>query len=128
MSGQSAQAGCLARQRLLAARSLMGHNVQINRLLSSCPSTDYGLGNCANSLELGCDCLGNIHYFDGVLNNSKCERPLAAALPSADAADTEAPPCVLPGNNWTFICQSFATSSLPALPLPLLCWQGSLCC
>lgn len=28
---------------------------------------DYGLGNCANSLELGCDCLGHIHYFDGVL-------------------------------------------------------------
>lgn len=25
---------------------------------------DYGLGYCANSLELGCDCLGQIHYFD----------------------------------------------------------------
>ena len=24
---------------------------------------DYGLGYCANSLELGCDCLGHIHYF-----------------------------------------------------------------
>jgi primary-amine oxidase len=34
---------------------------------------DYGLGNCAVSLALGCDCLGNIHYFDGVLNNSKGE-------------------------------------------------------
>lgn len=34
---------------------------------------DYGLGNCANSLELGCDCLGNIQYFDAVLNNSKGE-------------------------------------------------------
>jgi primary-amine oxidase len=34
---------------------------------------DYGLGNCTNSLELGCDCLGNIHYFDAVLNNSKGE-------------------------------------------------------
>ena len=34
---------------------------------------DYGLGFCANSLELGCDCLGHIHYFDGVLNNSKGE-------------------------------------------------------
>ena len=32
---------------------------------------DYGLGNCANSLELGCDCLGHIQYFDGVLSNSK---------------------------------------------------------
>jgi primary-amine oxidase len=28
---------------------------------------DYGLGYCANSLELGCDCLGHIHYFDAVL-------------------------------------------------------------
>lgn len=34
---------------------------------------DYGLGNCANSLELGCDCLGHIHYFDAVLNTSEGE-------------------------------------------------------
>lgn len=32
---------------------------------------DYGLGFCANSLELGCDCLGNIYYFDAVLSDSK---------------------------------------------------------
>lgn len=25
---------------------------------------EYGLGKLANCLELGCDCLGNIHYFD----------------------------------------------------------------
>ncbi|XP_037032511.1 copper amine oxidase 1-like [Bradysia coprophila] len=29
---------------------------------------DYGLGFCANSLLLGCDCLGTIRYFDGILN------------------------------------------------------------
>lgn len=34
---------------------------------------DYGLGYCTNSLELGCDCLGSIHYFDAVLANSKGE-------------------------------------------------------
>eukprot|EP01025_Chloroclados_australasicus_P031457 TRINITY_DN3179_c0_g5_i1.p1 TRINITY_DN3179_c0_g5~~TRINITY_DN3179_c0_g5_i1.p1 ORF type:complete len:672 (-),score=75.87 TRINITY_DN3179_c0_g5_i1:433-2448(-) len=34
---------------------------------------DYGLGNCANSLELGCDCLGHIQYLDAVLNDSKGE-------------------------------------------------------
>lgn len=34
---------------------------------------DYGLGNCANSLELGCDCLGHIHYFDALLNTSEGE-------------------------------------------------------
>lgn len=32
---------------------------------------DYGLGNCANSLALGCDCLGHIHYFDAILNDSR---------------------------------------------------------
>ncbi|KAJ9530268.1 hypothetical protein QJQ45_023557, partial [Haematococcus lacustris] len=32
---------------------------------------DYGMGLCANSLELGCDCLGHIHYFDAVLNDSQ---------------------------------------------------------
>lgn len=34
---------------------------------------DYGLGYCANSLELGCDCLGHIHYFDTVLSNAAGE-------------------------------------------------------
>jgi hypothetical protein len=34
---------------------------------------DYGLGYCANSLSLGCDCLGHIHYFDAVMANSKGE-------------------------------------------------------
>lgn len=28
---------------------------------------EYNMGVCANSLELGCDCLGHIHYFDAVL-------------------------------------------------------------
>ena len=28
---------------------------------------EYGLGMCTNSLELGCDCLGEIRYFDGIL-------------------------------------------------------------
>jgi primary-amine oxidase len=32
---------------------------------------DVGIGQLTNSLELGCDCLGNIHYFDAILNNSK---------------------------------------------------------
>lgn len=34
---------------------------------------DYGLGFCANSLELGCDCLGAIAYFDADLNNARGE-------------------------------------------------------
>jgi primary-amine oxidase len=32
---------------------------------------EYGLGMCANSLELGCDCLGLIRYFDGQLCTSR---------------------------------------------------------
>ncbi|MFN8635947.1 MAG: primary-amine oxidase, partial [Chloroflexota bacterium] len=32
---------------------------------------EYGLGVFANSLALGCDCLGEIFYFDACLNDSK---------------------------------------------------------
>lgn len=31
---------------------------------------EYGMGQLANSLELGCDCLGHIQYFDAVLSDS----------------------------------------------------------
>ena len=31
---------------------------------------DYGLGYCTDSLALGCDCLGHIHYFDATLADS----------------------------------------------------------
>jgi len=34
---------------------------------------EYGMGMCANSLELGCDCLGLIRYFDAHLCNSRGE-------------------------------------------------------
>mmetsp|Transcript_31352 Transcript_31352/g.87934 ORF Transcript_31352/g.87934 Transcript_31352/m.87934 type:complete len:679 (-) Transcript_31352:87-2123(-) len=34
---------------------------------------EYGLGMLANSLQLGCDCVGEIFYFDGMLHNSKGE-------------------------------------------------------
>ena len=34
---------------------------------------EYGMGACANSLELGCDCLGLIHYFDAHLCTSRGE-------------------------------------------------------
>jgi primary-amine oxidase len=32
---------------------------------------EYGIGLMANALELGCDCLGEIRYFDAYLNNSR---------------------------------------------------------
>ena len=31
---------------------------------------EYGIGSLTNSLTLGCDCLGEIHYFDAVMNDS----------------------------------------------------------
>ena len=31
---------------------------------------EYGIGVLANSLELGCDCLGEIHYFDACINDN----------------------------------------------------------
>ena len=32
---------------------------------------EYGMGTCANSLELGCDCLGLIKYFDANFTDSR---------------------------------------------------------
>lgn len=49
---------------------------------------DYGLGFAANSLALGCDCLGVIHYWDGIVNDSKGEPlviPSAVCLHEEDA-------------------------------------------
>ena len=34
---------------------------------------EYGLGCCTNSLELGCDCLGQIRYFDANMCTSRGE-------------------------------------------------------
>ena len=31
---------------------------------------EYGIGTMANALELGCDCLGHIHYFDAHMTDS----------------------------------------------------------
>lgn len=32
---------------------------------------EYGIGRLVNSLELGCDCLGTIKYFDAIMTDSK---------------------------------------------------------
>lgn len=34
---------------------------------------EYGVGSSANSLELGCDCLGHVHYFDADLCDDRGE-------------------------------------------------------
>ena len=35
---------------------------------------EVGMGFSANPLTLGCDCLGEIHYFDGTVNDSNGQR------------------------------------------------------
>ena len=34
---------------------------------------EYGIGSLTNSLTLGCDCLGEIYYFDAVMNTGRGE-------------------------------------------------------
>jgi primary-amine oxidase len=41
---------------------------------------EYGIGWLANPLELGCDCLGEIRYFDGVVNDQDGK---AVTIPNA---------------------------------------------
>ncbi len=49
---------------------------------------EYLLGQQVNSLALGCDCVGHIHYFDAVLADSSAEPrtvPNAICMPEEDA-------------------------------------------
>ena len=41
---------------------------------------EYGIGTCANSLRLGCDCVGHIEYLDGHLCTSRGD---ALTIPNA---------------------------------------------
>ena len=45
----------------------------IHRRKNALDIGEYGIGSVANSLKLGCDCLGEIKYFDVWMNNSKGE-------------------------------------------------------
>ncbi|WP_112179792.1 MULTISPECIES: primary-amine oxidase [Paraliobacillus] len=57
------------------ADSSFAHNTQ-----NAFDAGEYGMGQLANSLELGCDCLGEIRYFDAVMSDSKGN---ARTLPNA---------------------------------------------
>lgn len=49
---------------------------------------DYGLGFAANSLQLGCDCLGVVHYWDATVNDAQGKPvviPSAVCLHEEDA-------------------------------------------
>ena len=51
---------------------------------------EYSLGKDANSLELGCDCLGEIHYFDAVDRRRRRATRAASATRSACTRRTTA--------------------------------------
>lgn len=48
-----------------------GDPTSLHRRKHAFDEGEYGLGIMANSLKLGCDCLGEIKYFDVWVNNSK---------------------------------------------------------
>ena len=51
---------------------------------------EYGIGTLANSLENGCDCLGEIRYLDAVVNDSQGRAGDAAERRSASTRRTRA--------------------------------------
>ncbi|HWK22955.1 MAG TPA: primary-amine oxidase [Ureibacillus sp.] len=57
--------GALSEMVVPYADATFAHNSQ-----NAFDAGEYGMGQLANSLELGCDCLGHIHYFDAVLGDS----------------------------------------------------------
>ena len=44
-----------------------GHTHEAQRWKNAFDAGEWGLGRMVNSLTLGCDCLGEIHYFDAVM-------------------------------------------------------------
>jgi primary-amine oxidase len=50
-----------------------GHPGAMHGWKNAFDAGEWGLGRMANSLKLGCDCLGEIHYFDTVLATEQGE-------------------------------------------------------
>jgi primary-amine oxidase len=50
-----------------------GHPGPMHAWKSAFDAGEWGLGRMANSLTLGCDCLGEIHYFDDVHADERCK-------------------------------------------------------
>ncbi len=50
-----------------------GHPSPMHSWKSAFDAGEWGLGRMANSLTLGCDCLGEIHYFDYVFADERCK-------------------------------------------------------
>ena len=50
-----------------------GDTAPVHRRKNAFDAGEYNIGTLANPLELGCDCLGEIRYFDGVINDGDGE-------------------------------------------------------
>src|SRR5580692_11600479 len=64
-----------------------GHPGPMHSWKSAFDAGEWGLGRMANSLTLGCDCLGEIRYFDDVFSDERgraCIRPNAICLHEED--------------------------------------------
>jgi primary-amine oxidase len=48
-----------------------GHPSPMHQWKSAFDAGEWGLGRMANSLTLGCDCLGEVHYFDDVFADER---------------------------------------------------------
>lgn len=89
---------------------------------------DYGLGFAANSLALGCDCLGTIRYFDAVVNdaagepvvikNAVCLHEEDGGLLARRVARARACVCVLHARPLTLACLSRPPCAVEAPGLP----------
>lgn len=57
---------------------------------------EYGMGLMTNSLQLGCDCKGSIHYLDGIISNRAGEATVIKVfLPLVYCMDTNVSECCL---------------------------------
>lgn len=48
-----------------------GDIAPVHRRKNAFDAGEYNVGALANALELGCDCLGEVHYFDAVLSDTQ---------------------------------------------------------
>jgi len=91
---------------------------------------DYGLGNCANSLELGCDCLGHIHYFDALLNTVDGEAKLlkkAICMHEEDTGLLWKHVEYRNGHNEARRARELVISSIATVVNYVRCWPRILC-
>ncbi|BFZ64877.1 hypothetical protein YB2330_006030 [Saitoella coloradoensis] len=81
---------------------------------------EYGMGAMTNSLKLGCDCKGSIHYLDGVYSNRRGEAvviPQAICIHEEDAGilfkhtDFRDGKCVVARNRKLVVSQVFTAAN-----------------